>query len=90
MSIEACIFIQLYDIITSGTVPSQTSGLSHPGVCEPTDSAECKAKNAWTVDCTDGADFTCEGIDSNGESMSIYLLSQLVLLIIIYSVYLVN
>ena len=68
--------IQLYDIITSGTVPSQTSGLSHPGVCEPTDSAECKAKNAWTVDCTDGADFTCEGIDSNGESVGTNILMR--------------
>ena len=62
-----------FNINVSGTVPLQTSGLSHPGVCEPTDSAECKAKNAWTVDCTDGADFTCEGIDSNGKSMATYV-----------------
>ena len=55
-----------YFFYKPGTAPSQTSGLSHPGVCEPTDSADCRAKNDWTIDCTDGADFTCEGIAAEG------------------------
>ena len=49
-----------------GSTPTNTTGLSHPGVCEPTDSAECLAANAWDIDCSEGADFTCYGLNHSG------------------------
>ena len=49
-----------------GSAPTNTTGLSHPGVCEPTDSAECLAANAWDIDCSEGADFACYGLNHSG------------------------
>ena len=51
--------------LTGNPVPT-TANLSHPGVCEPTDSADCLNKNGWTIDCSEGADFTCPGINETG------------------------
>ena len=50
-------------------VAERTANLSHPGICEPTDSADCLNKNGWTIDCSEGADFTCAGIDDPGTSI---------------------
>lgn len=49
---------------TEGSIPAATSGLSHPGVCEPTNSTDCISKNGWEIDCSEGADFACEGVDA--------------------------
>jgi len=48
---------------SAGEIPQRTANISHPGICEPTDSADCLNKNGWTIDCSEGADFTCAGID---------------------------
>jgi len=48
---------------SAGNVAPTAANLSHPGVCEPTDSADCLNKNGWDIDCSEGADFNCTGID---------------------------
>ncbi|XP_067941873.1 DBH-like monooxygenase protein 2 homolog [Watersipora subatra] len=42
-------------------VAERTLGLSHPGICEPTDSDLCLQMNSWEIDCSI-ADFTCHGL----------------------------
>lgn len=52
--------------VSTGNVAPTAANLSHPGVCEPTDSADCLNKNGWDIDCSEGADFNCTGIDEPG------------------------
>ncbi|XP_067932935.1 DBH-like monooxygenase protein 2 [Watersipora subatra] len=49
------------DCVWTSGAAELTTGLSHPGVCEPTDSDLCLQLNSWEIDCTIG-DFTCDGI----------------------------
>ncbi|KAL3870621.1 hypothetical protein ACJMK2_038669 [Sinanodonta woodiana] len=46
-----------------GRRPLQSVGLTHPGVCEPTNSSQCAGKNDW-VDCHVG-EFKCDAINNN-------------------------
>ena len=48
-----------------GTAPKFTSGLSHPGVCEPMDSLVCEGKTSF-VDC-DAGEFVCPAVDEPGK-----------------------
>ena len=48
-----------------GTAPKFTSGLSHPGVCEPMDSSVCEGKTGF-VDC-DAGEFMCPAVDEPGK-----------------------
>jgi len=41
-------------------VPKLTTGLSHPGICEPLNSTVCKEKNSW-LNCP--APFSCPALD---------------------------
>ncbi|CAH1799532.1 unnamed protein product [Owenia fusiformis] len=47
---------------TEGAVPEITSGLSHPGVCEPWDSERCLAHNQWEF--CDREVFSCPAMDA--------------------------
>ncbi|KAK3580056.1 hypothetical protein CHS0354_001009 [Potamilus streckersoni] len=48
---------------TKGQSPSRSSGLSHPGVCEPVNSTLCEVKNFW-VSCQK-EEFKCDAINQN-------------------------
>ncbi|KAK7475230.1 hypothetical protein BaRGS_00033534, partial [Batillaria attramentaria] len=58
---------------TPNTVPKVTSGLSHPGVCEPLDSATCQERplsvglyrlqREWIADACKEDTFVCEGLN---------------------------
>lgn len=50
-----------------GGAPENDVGLSHPGVCEPTESALCIQNNGWEIDCSDGLDYTCPGVGDAGK-----------------------
>ncbi|CAH1784321.1 unnamed protein product [Owenia fusiformis] len=50
---------------TEGAVPEITSGLSHPGVCEPWDSDECLAQNQWEF-CGSEV-FSCPAMDATDD-----------------------
>ncbi|KAK3605265.1 hypothetical protein CHS0354_037666 [Potamilus streckersoni] len=50
-------------IWTKGQSPSRSSGLSHPGVCEPMNSTLCAGMNNW-VDCHVD-EFQCDAINDN-------------------------
>ena len=52
-----------------GTAPKLTSGLSHPGVCEPMDSLVCEGKTSF-VDC-DAGEFVCPAVDEPGKRFTI-------------------
>ncbi|XP_046368389.2 tyramine beta-hydroxylase-like isoform X2 [Haliotis rufescens] len=49
-------------IWTKGTFPSTSSGITHPGVCDPWGSEQCREANQ-AVTCETG-EFKCDGIDS--------------------------
>ncbi|KAK7477005.1 hypothetical protein BaRGS_00031781, partial [Batillaria attramentaria] len=59
-----------------GGVPKVTSGLSHPGVCEPLDSLVCQQRNfsvglyrvqqEWMADACKREEFVCEGLNDPG------------------------
>ncbi|XP_067660273.1 tyramine beta-hydroxylase-like [Haliotis asinina] len=51
-----------YCVWKKGTFPSTSTGLSHPGVCDPWGSEQCREANR-DVTCETG-EFTCDGIDS--------------------------
>lgn len=53
--------------VFAGDAPATSLDLSHPGVCEPTDSEHCLKNNTWEIDCSEGADFTCPGIGDAGK-----------------------
>ncbi|KAL3877125.1 hypothetical protein ACJMK2_034878 [Sinanodonta woodiana] len=48
---------------TKGQSPSRSTGLSHPGICEPMNSTQCVAKNSW-VDCHQ-EEFICDAMNHN-------------------------
>ncbi|CAH1784319.1 unnamed protein product [Owenia fusiformis] len=50
---------------TEGAVPEITSGLSHPGVCEPWDSEKCLAQNQWEF--CDREVFSCPAMDATDD-----------------------
>ncbi|CAL1534325.1 unnamed protein product, partial [Lymnaea stagnalis] len=71
---------------TKGTVPSHTTGLSHPGVCEPWDSPKCFSKEVaspkyrtqeeWMKDMCRAKEFVCAGLnESDVRNMSLRLLN---------------
>lgn len=64
------------NLFPAGEIPQRTANISHPGICEPTDSADCLNKNGWTIDCSEGADFTCAGIDDPGKNVIITTLTR--------------
>ncbi|CAH1792669.1 unnamed protein product [Owenia fusiformis] len=50
---------------TEGSIPKITTGLSHPGVCEPWDSAECLNQNQWEF--CDSDVFSCPAMDATDD-----------------------
>nr|KAG5695070.1 hypothetical protein BaRGS_032563 [Batillaria attramentaria] len=46
---------------TPGQIPARTTGITHPGVCDPFDSDTCRERNSW-VSCETG-EFVCDGIN---------------------------
>ncbi|XP_060566803.1 dopamine beta-hydroxylase-like isoform X1 [Ruditapes philippinarum] len=46
-----------------GTIPERTTGIAHPGICDPYNSTECISKNSF-LDCTKMA-FQCDAVDSD-------------------------
>ncbi|XP_046567536.1 DBH-like monooxygenase protein 1 [Haliotis rubra] len=46
----------------SGNLPSRTTDITHPGVCDPFDSPACQAKNAW-VSCK-GSELECDALNA--------------------------
>lgn len=47
---------------SKGGIPEKADGLSHPGVCEPIDSANCKAANDW--DFCSIKEFSCNATNN--------------------------
>ncbi|CAH1796343.1 unnamed protein product [Owenia fusiformis] len=50
---------------TEGEAPESTKDISHPGVCEPWDSAECLAHNQWEF--CDSELFSCPAMDATDD-----------------------
>lgn len=46
-----------------GESPSRTTGLSHPGVCDPYDSQDCQQRNNWQLCVED--EFICDSMKSD-------------------------
>ncbi|XP_052220094.1 MOXD1 homolog 2-like isoform X1 [Dreissena polymorpha] len=44
-----------------GSAPQVTTGITHPGVCEPIGSSQCVGKNSF-VDCQNTGEFVCPAI----------------------------
>ncbi|XP_052789490.1 dopamine beta-hydroxylase-like [Mya arenaria] len=51
-------------IWSQGQTPAVTSGLSHPGVCEPLGSSTCAGRNSF-VDCGNTGEFDCPPIHAD-------------------------
>ncbi|XP_055862377.1 tyramine beta-hydroxylase-like [Biomphalaria glabrata] len=61
---------------TENTIPTQTSGISHPGICDPWDSPTCLLKNVthgvyktqgdWLRAVCKAGDFVCPGKNESG------------------------
>ncbi|XP_053380180.1 DBH-like monooxygenase protein 1 homolog [Mercenaria mercenaria] len=47
---------------TPGSSPKYTTGLSHPGICEPFESPQCGGKPSF-VNCEDSGTFQCDAIN---------------------------
>ncbi|XP_045188021.1 uncharacterized protein LOC123545778 [Mercenaria mercenaria] len=47
---------------TPDTNPKYTTGLSHPGICEPFDSPQCGGKPSF-VNCQDTGNFQCDAVN---------------------------
>ena len=58
----------IFFLTVVGNAPEVSVGLSHPGVCEPTESALCVQNNGWQIDCSDGLDYDCPGIADAGKT----------------------
>ncbi|XP_060567386.1 MOXD1 homolog 2-like isoform X2 [Ruditapes philippinarum] len=56
-----------------GSVPQRGSDISHPGICEPVGSEQCKGKNTFLETCSDMV-FKCDGIDNDADSFSVDVL----------------
>ncbi|XP_021380223.1 uncharacterized protein LOC110467403 [Mizuhopecten yessoensis] len=50
---------------TPGNTPAKTTGLSHPGVCEPLNSELCREKNTW-LDCSATGNGNCPAFEEPG------------------------
>ena len=49
---------------TKGARPGRSINITHPGICEPVDSAKCNAQKDW-VSCS-GKKFSCHAINETG------------------------
>ncbi|KAK3087134.1 hypothetical protein FSP39_002131 [Pinctada imbricata] len=49
-----------------GKAPLRTHNITHPGICEPMDSAHCRKQNAW-LECNEGEQSEdCKALSSSG------------------------
>lgn len=56
---------------TKGSVPEKTTGLSHPGFCEPYNSTKCREINSL-LDCA-ASEFECEAVDNDNDVIEVDL-----------------
>ncbi|XP_052220100.1 uncharacterized protein LOC127837211 isoform X7 [Dreissena polymorpha] len=60
---------------TKGSAPQDTTGITHPGVCEPIGSSQCVGKNSF-VDCQNTREFVCPAIHNNDTKQFEYRLPE--------------